>query len=190
VGGPASPAGAARLATPDPEPEGRRRPLLPILGAVVALAVVAIVAVVLLTGGDDPQPAAQRTTSTAPAASSGDGTTTPRRTPVAVANPSTYTVSVLNGTAVPGLARNAAERLRNAGWSKQGVVTNASDQTRTTTLIEYAAGRKREALAVAKALDVGASGVRPLSPGSRTIAGEDASVVVTVGSDQYTSPQQ
>lgn len=192
-GGPSTPAGAARAsAAPEPESSsGGRRPVLPILGAVAALAVVAVVAVLLLTGGDDSSPTAQRTaTTSAPVASSGDGTTTPKRTTAVAAKPSTYTVSVLNGTAVPGLARGVATRLENAGWSKIGTVTNASDQTRTTTLVEYAKGREREARAVAKSIDVGADAIKPLSVASRTIAGDEAVIVVTVGRDQYTSPQQ
>jgi hypothetical protein len=42
---------------------------------------------------------------------------------------------------------------------------------------------------VAKAIDVKGDAIQALSPGSKTIAGDQATVVVTVGADQNTSPQ-
>jgi HJR/Mrr/RecB family endonuclease len=69
-------------------------------------------------------------------------------------------------------------------------VTNAATQDRSATLVEYAAGHRAEADSVAKAIDVGNDVIQPLSAGSKTIAGDQAAVVVTVGSDQNTSPQQ
>jgi hypothetical protein len=193
---PATPAGATAraqaAAAGDDGDRGRLRTLAPIFGAVAAIVVVAVVAVVLLTGGsDDKTPSATKASTTVGAAApaSGDDTTTPRRTtPATAAKPSTYTVSVLNGTAVPGLARGVAVRLQNDGWTKIGTVTNAADQTRSQTLVEYAPNHRREALAVAKAIDVGTDAVQALSSGSRTIAGDAAAVVVTVGADQNTPP--
>jgi hypothetical protein len=80
--------------------------------------------------------------------------------------------------------------LQNAGFSKIGNVTNAADQSRSQTLIEYAPNHRREAQAVAKAIDVGNDAIQAMTPASRSLAGSEAIVVVTVGADQNQSPQQ
>jgi hypothetical protein len=127
--------------------------------------------------------------------SAGGGPAVPASTPTTLqsgpgATPrrSSYTVAVLNGTTVPGLARGVANRLQNTKF-KIGNVTNAATQDRSATLVEFAAGHRAEADAVAKAIEVGKDSIQPLSAGSKTIAGDQATVVVTVGSDQNTSPQ-
>ncbi|WCB96784.1 hypothetical protein DSM104299_05552 [Baekduia alba] len=102
--------------------------------------------------------------------------------------PGTYTVAILNGTTVPGLARGVANRLTNAKH-KIGNVTNAATQDRSATLVEFAPGHRAEANAVAEVIDVAPSAVEPESAGSKAIAGAAAAVVVTVGADQNTSPQ-
>jgi hypothetical protein len=88
---------------------------------------------------------------------------------------------------VPGLARGVANRVQAKGF-KIGNVTNASDQSRSATIVEYDAGHRAEALAVAKLIGVGADAVEAMGAGTRVIAGQDAPVVVTVGADQ--NPQQ
>ncbi len=180
----------SRLA--EPEDEGGSR--LAVFGAIGAIVVVAIVAVVLLTGalgGDDPKTQSPNTIGT-PSADSNAGEspakTTKSATPAAAPAPGSYTVAVLNGTTVPGLARGVANRLQNTKF-KIGNVTNAATQDRSATLVEFAPGHRAEADAVAKAIDVGRDAIQPLSAGSKTIAGDQATVVVTVGSDQNTSPQ-
>jgi hypothetical protein len=100
---------------------------------------------------------------------------------------SAYTVAVLNGTTVPGLARGVANRLQNTKF-KIGNVTNAATQDRSTTRVEYAPGRRAEADAVAKTIEVGRNAIRPLSPGTKTLAGDQATVVVLVGTDQNARP--
>jgi hypothetical protein len=178
----------------EPEPDGGSR--LPVFGAIGAIVVVAIVAVVLLTGalgGDDPKTQSPNRIATVGEDSSAGTETTKTTTgssatPAAVPAPGSYTVAVLNGTTVPGLARGVANRLQNTKF-KIGNVTNAATQDRSATLVEFAAGHRAEADAVAKAIEVGKDSIQPLSPGSKTIAGDQATVVVTVGSDQNTSPQ-
>jgi hypothetical protein len=178
-----------------PDAGGGDRSPLAIAGAVGAIAIVAVAAVLLATGafsgGDSNQPkntigtpgasATETTTTKSPGSSSTSSTATPK--------PGSYTVSVLNGTAVPGLARGVAIRLQNAKF-KIGNVTNASDQTRSATQVEFAPGHRAEADTVAKAIDVAGDAIVPLTGASKTIAGEKATVVVTVGADQNTSPQQ
>jgi hypothetical protein len=187
-------------ATPPPsrlsEPEDEHGSRLAVFGAIGAIVVVAIVAVVLLTGalgGGDTQTQTPNTIGT-PSADSGAGSSPTKTTgaksttPAAAPAPGSYTVAVLNGTTVPGLARGVANRLQNTKF-KIGNVTNAATQDRSATLVEFAAGHRAEADAVAKAIEVGRDAIQPLSPGSKTIAGDQATVVVTVGSDQNTSPQ-
>jgi len=64
-------------------------------------------------------------------------------------------------------------------------VTNASDQQRSATSISYFPGRRRDALAVSRALKV--SNVAPVDPQTKAIACPQpacsTTVVVTVGSD-------
>jgi hypothetical protein len=179
---------------PEPDDDGGSR--LAVFGAIGAIVVVAIVAVVLLTGalgGDDPKTQSPNRIATVgedPSAGTETTKTTTGSgaTPAAAPAPGTYTVAVLNGTTVPGLARGVANRLQNTKF-KIGNVTNAATQDRSATLVEFAPGHRAEADAVAKAIEVGRDAIQPLSPGSKTIAGDQATVVVTVGSDQNTSPQ-
>jgi hypothetical protein len=178
--------------TPPAEPDEPGRSIWAILAAAAALVVVGLVLVFVVFGGDDDKQAANTIgtpgLSTSTSSSTASSTTTKSGTPSATPKPGTYTVAVLNGTAVPGLARGVANRLQNTKF-KIGNVTNAADQTRSATLVEYAAGHLAEAQAVAKAIDVGKDAIQAVDSGSRAIAGEQASVVVIVGSDQNTSPQ-
>jgi hypothetical protein len=112
------------------------------------------------------------------------------RTTVAPTTPSQsrrFTVAILNGTAVPGLARGVANRLQNANF-KIGNVTNAAAQDHATTMVHYAPGRQLAAMQVAARIGVKDTVLRPISHDERAIAGTQATVVVIVGSDQNTSP--
>ncbi len=181
---------------PEPEPEHDNR--LAVFGAIGAIVVVAIVAVVLLTGalgGGDTKTQTPNTiglpaSSDTGADASDTKTTTGSKgaAPAAAPAPGTYVVAVLNGTTVPNLARGVAIRLQNTKF-KIGNVTNAATQDRSATLVEFAPGHRAEADAVAKAIEVGKDSIQQLSSGSKTIAGDQATVVVTVGADQNTSPQ-
>jgi hypothetical protein len=120
-------------------------------------------------------------------------TTATGRIPSAPSLPSAarggFTIAILNGTAVPGLARGVANRLQYAHF-EVGNVTNAADQTRAATSILYAPGQRGEARAVARVLSVAADAVQPVDRANRVIAGERASVVVVVGADLNTSLQR
>ena len=116
-------------------------------------------------GGDDE--------STAPA---GDA----QEAPQAPVNPSTVTVSVLNGTTVPGLAAQIGDEVESAGFQR-GNVANALDQQRTSSVVLYAEGADREAKLVARKLGINA--VEPVDPDSQALGGV-ASVIVLVGADQ------
>jgi hypothetical protein len=100
--------------------------------------------------------------------------------------PAKTTVAVLNGTTIPGLARGVANRIQDGGY-RIGAVTNAGDQARSATIVEYVSGRRPEALAVARRIGLDASALQAMGEGTRVLSG-GAMVVVTVGADQQ--PQQ
>jgi hypothetical protein len=181
----------SRSALP-PEPEEEPRSRRALFAAIAAIAVVAVVIVVLVSGvlGGGSSPTQKANTIEAPGTSTQAASSKKTAAqPSAAPQPGSYTVAVLNGTTVPGLARGVANRLTEAK-QKIGNVTNAATQDRSQTQVEYAPGHRAEADAVAKAIEVGSDAIIKLTPGSKTIAGNEAAVVVTVGADQNTSPQQ
>ncbi|MBV9334646.1 MAG: LytR C-terminal domain-containing protein, partial [Solirubrobacterales bacterium] len=155
------------------------------LGALIAALVVAAIAagVIVLTN---------RTGSSSAHTSSLNSSLASRRTGQAnPVRPSTVTVSVLNGTDMQGLAGHVAQRLAAEGYRK-GAVTNASDQTQTTSVVAFMAPTyRREALAVAAALKLTRTSVQPIDASTKAIACPPtkactSSVVVTIGRDLAT----
>lgn len=203
---PATAAGAARAAAPTPPPRTRplapaqatgggtdsrsappagasgRRPMAAVLVIAALLGVAALTfgAIQLLSSGADtptkPRRAAVGATPTTPV---GKG-----RNAAPFSNGS-VTVAVLNGTPVAGLAKRLADQLVARGF-KQGTVTNASEQTRSATLVSFLPGRKQAGTVVAKTLK--AVALAPIDPTTRAIACPGAQpcpdVVVTVGADR------
>jgi hypothetical protein len=132
-------------------------------------------------GGNQTASSGAQTNAVVPAAGS---ETTPKTATNAAERPrADTTVAVLNGTTISGLAARTAEKLKSSGYSL-GTVADAPEQNRSATLVQYGEGARREALAVAKIIDVGADAVSPLDVNTRTVAGDNARVVVTVGADQ------
>jgi hypothetical protein len=95
-------------------------------------------------------------------------------------NPTTVTVSVLNGTTVPGLAAQIGDEVESAGFQR-GNVANAIDQQRAESVVLFAEGADREARLVARKLHI--SQIEPVDPESQALAG-NASVIVIVGEDR------
>ncbi len=175
---------------------GPRRPSIARRGllAIVGVAIVAVIVIVLLnaTGGGSSTTTVSHTSST----KKHHKTTT-----TAAFNPRKVTVSVLNGTAVNGLAAGVASALTHVGYKvPTATVTNAATQTQTTTIVGYQAGDKQDAIKVAEALKLSPSAAQPVgqtalqicqSPstnqgapnGSSTTGTCSAQVIVTVGSD-------
>jgi hypothetical protein len=154
-------------------------------------ATLAAVLVTLLAGGAGLTTALSNGGDGAPGVGAPAATTprTERTTPAARTTPSQsrpFTVAVLNATAVPGLARGVANRLQNAHF-KIGNVTNAARQDQATTMVHFAPGRQWAATQVAAAIGLKDVVLRPITPGERVVAGEQATVVVVVGSDQNTA---
>jgi LytR cell envelope-related transcriptional attenuator len=151
--------------------------------AVVALGAAAIVAAVLvLTHKDAAKAPGQSTVSSSLTSRRSKATST-------VVRPATVTVSVLNGTDLTGLAGRVAGKLTAAGFQK-GAVTDATNQTETTSTVAYLVPADRaDALAVAAALKLKASSVQRVDPNTKSVAcsfapvGCSSPVYVTVGSD-------
>jgi LytR cell envelope-related transcriptional attenuator len=117
--------------------------------------------------------------SSQPAAGGAGGETKAAKKRPAI-NPSTITVSVLNGTTVPGLAAQFADKAEAAGFQR-GNTANFTDQSKAESVVLYADGASRAARAVANRL--GISQIEPIDSRSQALAG-DATVVVVVGADQ------
>jgi hypothetical protein len=95
--------------------------------------------------------------------------------------PGNVTVAVLNGTTVPGLAKQVGDRVESYGFGL-GTVANTADQEqqRAESVVLYAPGHEREAQALNKRLGIGQR--EPIDPTSQELAG-DATVVVIAGAD-------
>jgi hypothetical protein len=146
--------------------------------AVVAVAIVAILLIATSSGGGKQASKGGTPTSNAPSAN----------TPTKPAfDPSSVTVTVLNGTAFAGAAAKISGQLGGAGYT-QGVKANAANQTHTTTTVAYLAGHRPAALHVAKTLKLSSRSVAPIDPADQTIACSSSStcsadVVVILGAD-------
>jgi hypothetical protein len=111
-----------------------------------------------------------------------------RTTPVVAVNPAKVLVTVLNGTDQSGLAARVSNQLVSAGY-KKGAVTNAADQTHTTTLVQYMPREKPDGEAVARSLKLAVSSVQPIDSATQRLAcsasplGCSSPVIVTVGSN-------
>ena len=154
----------------------RRRALLVMGGTVLGIAVLAF-GVQQLTGEDDGGGG------TEPASNSGQAeeADTPQRSerPAAIV-PGEVTVAVLNGTTVPGLARQIGDTVERQGF-QLGTITNFIDQQRAESVVLYAPGAEREAADVGRRLKI--SQREPIDADSQGQAG-DATVVVVAGADK------
>jgi hypothetical protein len=95
--------------------------------------------------------------------------------------PGEVTVAVLNGTTVPGLAKQVGDQVESHGF-RLGTVANTADQEqqRAESVVLFAPGHQREARAVNKRLGIGQR--EPIDQASQDLAG-DATVVVIAGAD-------
>jgi LytR cell envelope-related transcriptional attenuator len=150
--------------------------------AAVALAAV-VVAVIALTGGKGASSASHSSSSSATLPSHRTAST------LTAVKPATVTVSVLNGTDMVGLAERVSQRLTTDGYRNGSKPANAVDQTHTSTIVAYLApADRRDAVAVAKSLNLGASAVQPVDAATKATVcppGQacTSAVVVTVGTD-------
>jgi LytR cell envelope-related transcriptional attenuator len=96
--------------------------------------------------------------------------------------PSEIEVSVLNGTAVPGLAATFGDKIERRGF-QLGAVTNSSSSF-AESVVMFKPGSGREAHRVADALEL--SRVRPMSSDIASVAA-GAPVAVVIGEDNASS---
>lgn len=123
---------------------------------VVVIAIVGGAAYLLVSGGDE---------------GGGGGA----RQAAAKVKPAEIEVSVLNGTAVPGLAASYGDKVEGKGFSL-GAVTNSSESF-AESVVMFRPGHKTEARKVAKQL--GISKLQPMSGEIESVsAGADVAVIV------------
>ncbi len=159
------------------------RTTLAVVAGVVAVAALVFILVTQVFGGSSspaPNRVAGETTATKTTATTKTTKTTATTSTVSRGN---VTVAFLNGTRVTGVARGVANKVQRAGY-KIGAVTNAVDQTATSTIVYYGDGQRAQAQQVAAVLSLPATAVRPIDQSTRVVAGPDADVVVVVGADQ------
>ncbi len=97
--------------------------------------------------------------------------------------PSEITVTVLNGTAVPGLAASYGEQVKRSGF-KLGEVDNSASSF-VESVVMFEPGNGREAHRVATAL--GISRVQPMTSEIGAVSG-GAPVSVVIGEDNASAP--
>jgi hypothetical protein len=181
-------------------PSGPRRVAGKLVGAVVALVALAVVVVALLLITSSSSSSKHHATRATVLSRTTPGAKKPKPKGKSTAfNPAKVKVSVLNGTAVAGLATDVAKMLSGSGYTvPSAAVTNAAIQTATVTTVGYLPGFKADALKVARALSKSSGvAVTTITPadsasvtscatpvGSSGAAGScPASVIVTVGTD-------
>jgi hypothetical protein len=138
-------------------------------GAVAAVA--AVVVAVLALSSPSPQPAA-----------SSPPTQPPQTTPIHP--PAPVRLAVINGTAVTGLARAAADDLTSLGYNEPKLITNdPRNQSRARTTVYYQGHHRADALGVASCLHIGSDRVVLMDVGARELAGT-VDVAVFLGADR------
>jgi hypothetical protein len=151
------------------------------IGGTILAALLLGFAVIQLTGGDDggsPNP----TANTPAEESEQDPADSTKET--SGIDPKTVTVAVLNGTTVPGLARELGTKIEAQGF-QLGNVTNSGDQQRAESVVLSAPDAEREAAEVAKRMKIAQR--EPIDPESQALGG-DASVVVIAGQNLTGQP--
>jgi hypothetical protein len=181
---------AIRPASTEPDPWYRRLAARLPAGRYVAL----IVAGVLVLGGGAAYGITQLASSdsgskSSNAASSNLGPTTKHKSSskkskagsAPAIDPSKVTVTVVNGTTIPNLARDTATKLSSAGFQIGNKVTGTGSLAAAESVVEYKPGAETEAKYVAAKLHI--SQKQPADPDAIAQAGP-AQVIVVLGADQ------
>jgi hypothetical protein len=96
-------------------------------------------------------------------------------------NPADVTVTVVNGTTIPNLARDTATKLSGLGFQIGNKVTGTGSLAAAESVVQYKPGAEDEARYVAAKLDI--SQKQPADPDALAQAGT-ATVIVVLGADQ------
>ncbi len=168
----------AREAAASAPPEHTHRNLAVVILGGVAIAAIAVLLITqVFNGSDSSTPKPNRVI--APGQTTTSDTADAGLPPI---DRAATRVSVLNGTAVQGLARGASTKVIERGYT-EGIVKTNVDQQVPTTAVYYVKGSNRQARDIARILGLDAAVVKPIIPAIQA-AGGDAPVVVVVGLDQ------
>jgi hypothetical protein len=148
-------------------------------GGIAALAVAAVLAVTLL-GGDD---GGTRAAAPAPQGNQLEDPAAPAREQSPPLDRSQFSIRVLNGTTVAGVASTINDRLEAREYTAAADPTNAALNNVPTTTVAYTEGNRRAAMDVARLLEVARENVVQADEGTR-VQGGGADVIVTVGADK------
>jgi hypothetical protein len=96
-------------------------------------------------------------------------------------DPTKVTVTVVNGTTIPNLARDTAAKLQQVGFQIGNKVTGTGSLAAAESVVEYRPGAEAEARYVASKLHI--SQKQPADPDAIAQAGP-AQVIVVLGADQ------
>src|SRR4051794_38155603 len=175
---------AARPAAAAPSSGGHTRGILIGVAAGIVVLVVAVLVITQLGGSDNPTPVKPNTTET-PQGSSGGSTS------AATAGPARADteVVILNGTTTDGLAAKAKSTLTSAGYGADKIPTDTGpNQATQQSTVYYAANRRRQALAVGRALKI--DRIQAIGDATQSLADNSSDppvktdVVVVLGADQ------
>ncbi|MGH2843385.1 MAG: LytR C-terminal domain-containing protein, partial [Solirubrobacteraceae bacterium] len=122
--------------------------MLPVVVAIVAVIVIAVGLYVITNRNNGPTNSGVNHPG---AGSGGAGSHHGKKTKAAPFLPAHWTVAVLNGTSVSGLAANVGKAIADKGYHK-GSITNAAQQGQAATIVYYRHGARPAALHVARAL--------------------------------------
>jgi hypothetical protein len=128
--------------------------------------------------------AARSSANGSPAAASPNGKPSSKKGAGRGANaidPSTVTVTVVNGTTIPNLARDTATKLSQSGFQIGNKVTGTGTLAAAESVVEYRPGAEAAARYVASKLHI--SQRQPADPDALAQAGP-AQVIVVLGANQ------
>jgi hypothetical protein len=132
-------------------------------------------------GGSKDSSATDNSSGSAPTKDSAPTKTDENVTSRPAVNPADVTVTVVNGTTIPNLARDTASKLSAIGFQIGNKVTGTGSLAAAESVVEYKPGAEDEARYVAAKLDI--SQKQPADPDALAQAGP-AQVIVVLGADQ------
>jgi LytR cell envelope-related transcriptional attenuator len=134
-----------------------------------------------LTGGDSGGSGAKESGAVSSRSGADESSGDSQKASPPAVDPGKVTVAVLNGTTVPGLAKQVGDQVSAKGFHL-GTVANTADQDqqRAESVVLYSPGHKTEARVVSRRLQIIQR--QPIDPASQQLAG-DATVVVIAGAD-------
>jgi hypothetical protein len=133
------------------------------------------------SGGGSDKSASPDQSSQAPAKDGSSSKKDPNVTSRPAVNPADVTVTVVNGTTIPNLARDTAAKLSQLGFQIGNKVTGTGSLAAAESVVEYRPGAEDEARYVAAKLNI--SQKQPADRDALAQAGP-AQVIVVLGADQ------